>query len=226
MLRTNNGLPPNYEEYARRVMTELGVTSEAELPKLWENASLEPAMRARACAAAGFLRMKSAVPIMVELANSEIPELAWGASNALAFIGSRDATRPLMQIVRQSAHEPARNAAINALGRLRDARAESLIGKVLTDQAESESTRTLAAGALMNPRVPKRAIPYLLRALEDPSAHVRWQALSALGTTGIPDVADAIRRCLSDQAVVPGLPSEEATVASAAKDALANLLGG
>lgn len=226
MSRSNESRSPKYEEYAKQVMAELGVVSEVELPKLWQDASLDPEVRARACTAAGFLRMKTAMPAMIELANSEIAAVAWGAANALAFIGSRAAILPLMQIVRQSAHEAARNAAINALGRLHDARAEGLICKVLTDQAESESTRTFAACALMNPRNPKRAIAYLLRALDDPSAHVRWQALSALGTTGIPDVAEAIRGCLSDQAVVPGLPPEEATVASAAKEALANLLGG
>jgi HEAT repeat protein len=225
MPSSNDSLALKYEELATQVMAELGVVSETELPKFWLDASLEPEVRARACVAAGFLRMKTAMPIMLELANSEIAAVAWGAANALALIGSRAATRPLMQIVRHSAYEPARNAAINALGRLHDARAEGLICEVLTDQAESESTRTFAACALMNPRNPKRAIVYLLRALDDPSAHVRWQALSALGTTGNPDVAEAIRRCLADQTVVPGLPAEEATVASAAKDALANLLG-
>jgi HEAT repeat protein len=214
-----------YEESAKRLMAEIGIASEAELSKFWQDILLDPEVRAKACLAAGFLRMNAAMPIMLQLANNESAEVAWGAARALALIGDRAATRHLMQIVQQSTYEPARNAAINALGRLHDARAEGLFCKVLTDQSESESTRTFAACALMNPRNPKRAIVYLLRALDDPSAHVRWQALSALGTTGIPDVAEAIRRCLSDQAVVSGLPSEEATVASAAKDALANLLG-
>ena len=225
MSSADDSLSRQYAENAKRLMAELGVVSEAELPKFWRDTSLEPEARAKACVAAGFLRMKDAMPIMIELANNEIAGVAWGAAHALALIGSRAATRPLMQIVRGSMHEPNRNAAINALGRLRDARAEGLLCQVVTDQAESESTRTFAACALMNPHNPKRATVYLLRALDDPSAHVRWQALSTLGSTGIRDTAEAIRKCLSDQAVVPGLPPEEATVAWAAENALGNLLG-
>lgn len=221
----NSRLSLLYAENAKRLMMEIGVVSEAELSKFWQNISLEPEVRAKACVAAGFLRMKAAMPIMIELADSENAGVAWGAAHALALIGSRAATRPLMQIVRQSVFEPARNAAINALGQLHDGRAEGLLCQVLTDRAESENTRTFAACALMNPRNPKRATVYLLRALDDPSAHVRWQALSALGTTGIRDAAEAIRKCLSDQTVVDGLPPEESTVAWAAESALVNLLG-
>ena len=225
MTSHHDSLSVEYEKHAKHLMTEIGAVSQSELSKFWQDTSLEPEVRAKACVAAGFLRMKTAIPIMIELANSEVAGVAWGAANALALIGSPTAIRPLMQIVQRSLPEPTRNAAISALGRLHDARAEGLICQVLIDQNETESTRTFAACALMRPCNPKRAIGYLIRALDDPSAHVRWQALSALGTTGIPDVAEAIRRCLSDQTVVPGLPSEEATVASAAKDALANLLG-
>lgn len=221
----DDSLSRQYADDGRRMMAELGVQSEDELSRYWQDPLLEPDVRAKACVAAGFLQMKTALPIMVELAKNEIPEVAWGAANALALFGNRDAVLPLMQIARGSVHEPARNAAISALGRLHDEQAEGLLCEVLTDQTESEATRTFAACALMTPHDPIHVVAYLLRALEDPSASVRWQALSALGSTGLRDTADAIRKHLFDLAVVSGLPPEEATVAWAAENALGNLLG-
>jgi HEAT repeat protein len=148
MTSANDALLLRYTEYAKRLMAEIGVVSEAELSEFWQDISLEPEVRAKACVAAGFLRMNAAIPIMIELASNEITGVAWGAAHALALIGSRIATRPLMRIVQQSVCESNRNAAINALGQLHDGRAEGLLCKVLTDQTESENTRTFAACAL------------------------------------------------------------------------------
>jgi HEAT repeat protein len=213
-----------YPEKAERMMSELGVSSIGELSTLWSNAELPPELRAKACVAAGFLRMRAAIPSMAELADSAIPEVAWGAANALALIGGRTVTNPLIRIAQDSSHEAARQAAISALGRLRAPRTEGLLCQILLDPNETEKTRTFAACALMHPRKRKNVVDKLLLAVNDPSPSVRWQVLAALGTTGDRGAVKIIRKYLTDRTVVPGLPPREGTVAFAAKRAIKRLL--
>jgi HEAT repeat protein len=213
-----------YPEKAKRLMSELGVSSNSELSTLWSNAELPPELRAKACVAAGFLQMRAAIPSLAELADSAIPEVAWGAANALALIGGRTVTDPLIRIAQHSSYEAARQSAISALGRLRPLRAEGLLCQILLDPDETETTRTFAACALMLPRKRKKVVDKLLLAVNDPSPSVRWQVLMALGTTGDRGAVKVIRKYLTDRTVVPGLPPREGTVAYAARRAIKSLL--
>ena len=223
-LITMEGRSLGYHAKAKRLMSELKVSSNGELSTLWTNAELPPELRAKACVAAGFLRMRAAIPSMIELAESAIPEVAWGAANALALIGGRTVINPLIEIVQHSPYETARQSAISALGRLRASRAEGLLCQVLLDPNETEKTRTFAACALMHPRKRKMVVDKLLLAVNDPSASVKWQVLMALGTTGDHGAVKIIRKCLTDRTLVPGLPPREGTVAYAARRAIKSLL--
>jgi HEAT repeat protein len=130
--------------------------------------------------------------------------LVWTAFAAVGTIGSRKATRPLMHLVRTMKSSFKRQGVIFALGMLQDKRARSLLERVLADLREDSKTRGLAAEALGLLRPKEASVKFLIRALEDPSAEVRYSALCALGALRSRYALLAVKRMLEDHAIVDG----------------------
>jgi HEAT repeat protein len=161
--------------------------------------------------------------MLVRLATDDNSGVVWGAANGLGLIKSRRATRSLMRFARISKVEAHRHAAMAALGSIGDPRAEQCLLSTLLNQNESEAMRQWAAEALKGAHRRGRGTSALVQALRDPSASVRWSVLTTLGCIGDRSALESVREYLSDQAVVPGLDPEEATVAFAAAVAVDNL---
>jgi len=137
--------------------------------------------RIKAFSVAGNLRVFQAVPFIIEGMSEGDPPLAWAAAHALIELGSRQATRPLMNIVRTACNDQSREAAVYTLWFLRDKRAEALLVRVLENSAgEGSHIRSLAAEALggLSPTVRSRRI--LSQALLDASEEVSEGARCAL----------------------------------------------
>jgi HEAT repeat protein len=201
----------------------LGVEGEEALLRFCTDGQNEASVRGIACLALGFLGYKPAVPVLLELANDHDLSLVVNATRALEMIGDPRAVRPMISLAKEATRVEVRNRAIDVLGMLGDNRAEETLVSVLADDAEAESTRCSAADAIGGlPQHSDRAVACLLEVLRESSALLRWTALNTLGIMGDQSAIPAIRACLSDEAIVPHLPSET-TVSSAAENALKNL---
>jgi hypothetical protein len=121
----------------------------------------------------------SGSPLMTTAEWSGQQQMAWG------LISSRRVTRSLIRFVRISKVEAHRHAAISALGSIGDSRAERCLLSILLNRNESEAMRQWAAEALKGVRRRgHRVTTFLIQALGDPSASVRWSVLSTLGCIG------------------------------------------
>jgi len=202
---------------------ELGVEGEEALLRFCADRQKEASARGIACLALGFFGYKPAVPVLIELANDSDLSLVVNATRALEMIPSPEAVLPMLSLAKDATRVEVRNRAIDVLGTLGDNRAEETLVSILCDHAEAESTRCCAAdaicGLLQHGDV---ATARLLDVLKEPSAILRWTALNALGIMGDESAIPAIQACLTDEEIVPHLPSAT-TVASAAENALRNL---
>ena len=206
---------------ASEIMRHLKVDSEEALVRYCQDRQQEFNNRHTACAAIATILGRAAIPFLLQLAGDDESGVVVAAVSSLGSIGSRRSTRPFMRIVRTSKIEVHRQQAIFYLGWLRDRRSENLISRVLLTDVCAR-TRLLAAEALEMVYCGRRSVPALIQALPDPSPSVRWSILKTLATIGdlYPSDLNAIRKYLTDQAIIPGLPPEEATVASMAQSAL------
>jgi len=208
---------------AKQRMAELGIVREEDLLEYCRDPRADRSKRAKACVAAAVLLGRAAIPVLSPLATDDNSGVVWGAANGLALVGSRRVTGSLMRFLGISKVEAHRHAAMSALGSIGDPRAEQCLVDVLLNQNESEGMRQWAAEALKGVHRRDRGSSALIKALRDPSPSVRWSVLTTLGCVGDRSALGVVREYLSDQAVVPGLDPEEATVAFAAGIAVDNL---
>lgn len=217
--------PSRAAEFAAKHMAELQIFDAETLLQCCTDAAENIERRGRACLALGHLRHRPAIEVLLSLLAHEDLSIVFDAARGLAAMKSRRATRALMRIIRQSRREEVRNAVLNALGSLRDRRAEQLLRAIAVSRSESESTRCYAIQALMFAKLRKQTVDDLINSLIDASPLVSWAILTLLGGVANHRSIEAIRRCLSDQRVVSILPNEP-TVASAAEAALSCLRDG
>jgi HEAT repeat protein len=216
----------HHQEYRVRgleLAKGLGVDGEVELMRFCADIRREVSARGIACLALGFMGYKPAVPVLLELANDADLSLVVNATRALEMIPSPESVRPMLSLVKDATRVEVRNRAIDVLGTLGDSRAEETLVNILCDHAEAETTRCCAAaaiGGLLQHRDVTTA--RLLDVLKESSAILRWTALNTLGIMGDESAISAVQACLTDEEIVPHLPSET-TVASAAENALRNL---
>lgn len=208
-------------EQARQLMSALGVQSVDELLRIAADESRSSEDLQQICSIFGLLRVQSAIPRLIYLLNKE--ETTQSAAIGLGLIRSRIATRRLLQLVNAAKSETVRRAAISALGMLKDPRSDALMCHVLLHSLD-EDTRRVAACALTGGRPRRRTTAVLIEALTDESAAVRWQVLSALGTSNDRSVTGIVQEYLLDHSIVARLPEDENTVSWAARNAL-NCLG-
>lgn len=128
-------------------------------------------------------------------------ELRAEAARSLAFLGSRLATRPLIDTMLTDKEVELRKAAAYALGGLRDKRAFEAMLDVLNNMHEAPEVRGMVAEQFTNLR-DDRAIAPLIAALNDPSVEVRFWAAYALGQLGGVEAIPALERVATgDEAV-------------------------
>jgi HEAT repeat protein len=201
----------------------LGLADEKTLLKFCTDKRQKASARGVACLALGFLGYKAAIPVLLQLANDVDLAIVNDATRALQMMPSPRVVRPMISLAKGATSIEVRNRAIDVLGTSGDKRAERTLVSILGNRAEVESTRCCAADALAGLRSPSDvAMACLLDALREPSALLRWTVLNTLGIVGNQNTIPAIKACLADQEIVSHLPSE-ATVASAAENALRNL---
>lgn len=186
-------------------MPSLRSTTEQDLIGICGDASQSYEKRASACLLLGQMRARTSVLALINVGLKEEDSiLVWTAFAATGAIGNGKATRPLMHLVRTMTSSFKRQAVVFALGGLQDKRARSLLEWVLADLREDPKTRGLAAEALglLRPKTP--TVKVLIRALEDPSAEVRYSALCALGALRSRYALPAVKRMLEDRTIVDG----------------------
>jgi HEAT repeat protein len=207
---------------ARKTMEQLGTDSEEALLNYCHDKKQSEHNRLRACGALAQIHGQKIVPFLLRLAKEDDRATADAAMFGLRCIGSRRATRLLIDELRYAITDTRRQAALDAIRFLEDRRAERAVSHVLLTD-ECANTRELAAEVLSYVHHGRRTTRALIQALSDPSPGVRWWALSTLA--GTPDWTgtdmEMIKQHLSDHATVSGVePPEQGTVADATRNAL------
>ena len=172
------------------------------------------ANRSQACLTLGTRRSRTAVPSLLGLMSLGNLGLAYDASRALAQIGSRTATKPLLRLLRQNRGTALEGAIISTLSALRDERARRAFLYLLF-HATSDSVRALAAQALMFLPGRKNAQQALFSALADPAPIVRWSVINTLSRTVAAADLGVLNNHVRDDCKVEELP-DRPTVGSAA----------
>jgi HEAT repeat protein len=175
-------------------------------------AALSDKADAVACAAAESLgRFGGQRAVEPLLGCLERPQLGLVCAEALGRLRDRRALQPLLRCLRH-ADQQTRLAAIEALGELGDPQAAEPIHALSRNSDESEYVRrtaVLALGKLGDKRAIKTLVPYV----SDGEAHLRDQAIEALGHMG----QEAIEQ------LVQGLAHRKPTVRKNVASALAKL---
>lgn len=193
---------------AVKIAAQLGTAFDENLP---------PEVRARACAEIGSHRFRPAIPSLLKLGSiAGDPLIVWQALDAVGAIGSKTATRPLLQLIRDSKSAFVRQAAVFAVGQLADPRARPHLIRVLKNKSELPKTRGFAAEALGLLRSQPASSETLISALGDVEPEVRCAAVSAIAALRDRRAVPALRSLLTDRTIVDG----DRTLSEFASDAL------
>ena len=206
--------------YIRSGMERLGLTTEKELLSLLSAVTEEADRRALACSLLGARRTRKAVHDLLRVgveANDGL--LEWEAFAAVGAIGSKQATRTLIRLLRSDCPARKRRAVAFALGRLVDKTASGALLKALKETGEDEKVRGFAAEALGMLKPTKSIEEALINATGDASTEVRYSSLCAISALGIKSAAPAVRAMLGDHSLADGAM----TVAELAAEVLAGL---
>ena len=135
-------------------------------------------------------------PLVKALENAEV-WLAPRIADILARHGEA-VVAPLIAILDEENHRPARAWAANILGQVRAKRAFPSVVRLLDDPEDEVRAKAATALGRMGDR---RAIGYLVdRLLSDPAPFVRARMSAALGQLGGPEVIERLVRALGDPA--------------------------
>ena len=186
-------------------MEQLGAYTGAELLAICTDKSRASQDRVQSCALLGQLKLREATSLLIRIAMGEVDErLVWESLSAVGAIGSRKATRPLLGILQAGTPGAVRRGAVFALMQLADERARGMLVRIAAGAREEEKIRGLATEALGMLRPRRRSLRFLIEALHDPCAEVRFASLCALGALREHDALPFIRPLLSDTTVVDG----------------------
>ncbi len=151
--------------------------------------------QAAVCWALGNLKDERAVDGLVRLMERS-DEVAFEAANALIRIGSSQAVKSLVTLLRSTEPPLRRAAAAYALGYLGDG-SGNVLKERLDDRRESASLRARCAEALGVMRW-RSALESLMSTTDDPSPEVRFWSIYALGELGDPVARSTIATRLHD----------------------------
>jgi hypothetical protein len=170
------------KEEARRLISELGVSSVEELISIVSDKLSSRERRITACIALGDVGLVKALRPLLKLFREDDAQLLSAASNAVIAIRSRAATPQLLTVVKRTTNIVSRECAIYALRSLSDPRAKRSLIRVIDNPNEAPSTRSLAVEALAATSNARDAIDALIRATHDDSISVRYAAVNAIET--------------------------------------------
>ena len=135
---------------------------------------------------------------VVELLRSARPGgiLAATAATALGTLGTPDATRVLLESLRQSLGSAQQATFVAALGSIRDPEALAILTTMLADQATDPGMRTALVTALGRTGDPSVVGVLLDVARGDAPESLKFEAYRALGRVGTPEAAEALLNVL------------------------------
>ena len=148
--------------------------------------------RMRAADALGHLGDADAIAALAGALDDDDASVRERAVNALGQTWNERAVEPLALALRDDGDADVREAAALALGETWSDAAVGALGQALVTAPE-RAVREAAARALSVIGAPD-AVPFLIRALEDPRGSVRESAAEALGAIGTSDTVSALNR--------------------------------
>ena len=168
-------------------------------------------IRLAACRILGHLRDEKAISDLLVALDEQNPQLTWEAAKSLILISSSEATQEVINILFAGKDPHNRVAAAYVLGLSGDSRAVEPLIQVVggTDLPEVRSHAAEALGNLAD----DKATDFLINALEDNSAEVRFWSAFALGEIGNPKAIPELEKLSAeDKTNLPklGLVSQEA----------------
>jgi HEAT repeat protein len=194
-------------------MAALGASTDGDLIQVCKDSARPIDDRALACGLLGQMRSRASLPVLLEVGSTENETLLmWQSLAAVGAVGSRTATRRLMELARRTPSHIRRQAAVFALGMLHDERARSLLIHLLLDVEQDPKTRGLAAEALGLLRPNAQSTRALIQVLGRGSGEVRYSALCGIGALRSKAALPTLRRLLDD----PTIASEEHPIAEVA----------
>ena len=151
-------------------LRRMGLHSIDELPQVILDRSQPEERRLVGCYVAGAAMYRPAVRALLQVITQDNERLVWEAGVALSRIGSKRATRPLVNVIRYSEVEESRTAAIYAFFGIQDSRAVPTLINVLSDTSGSPRSRSVAAEVLGLLEPTDASVNELRKALHDPAA--------------------------------------------------------
>jgi HEAT repeat protein len=137
---------------------------------------------------------------------SDDSQASFEAARRLADLGSKAATRSVIEIARRGPNEHSRRFAIYVLRSLEDKRSEGVMARILSSQSEPDGVRDEAAEALSV--FVENGSPVALRALlsaqRDPSPAVRLSVAYSLGCSNSLHARNALMEMVNDRTVPEG----------------------
>jgi HEAT repeat protein len=189
-------------------MANLGANTQFELVALCRDKARPQADRVQACLLLGQMKFREALPNLIEIVQQEHEgELVWQSLATIGAIGSRRATRPLLQLLRSTTSAVTRHGAVLGLMQLADERTRGELTRIAANKQEEENTRALATEALGLLKSKRRTSRFLIGALHDPSPAVRFSSLCAIGALKDRTALPFIRPLLNDSSIADGAES-------------------
>lgn len=153
----------------------------------------------------GQLKNKRALDTLLETFKSTLNKnLIWEISKSLIALKSKKFFPDLFNIITNDKSNIRRMASIYCIGRLKDKEAMAILLRILSSKEEPPDIRSHAAeslGIIGN----TKAVPCLIKALNDESAEVRFWSVYALGMIGNPVAVPVLEKLMNnDTGEVPG----------------------
>jgi HEAT repeat protein len=184
-------------------MVEVGARNGRELIAICGDASRPMEDRLQSCLLLSQLRCREALPQLIKIGFEEQePKLVWQSVVAIGAIGSLRATRPLLRLLRSTKSKTTRHGVLVALGELADERARRALTGVAVDVKEEDNIRGLAVEALGLLKPKRQTSRFLVEALGDPSAGVRFSSLCAISALRDKKAIPFMLPLLNDASVV------------------------
>lgn len=144
---------------------------------------------------AGDARLEEAIPVLIELLQSDKPGVVEAVERALSKIGGAKTVQGLAPLLR-SDNVTLRNASMDLLRLLGNQAINILFGLLYDDDADIRIFVSDILGKSGN----INAVPPLTAALlKDPEVNVRYQAAVSLGELGFPQAVDSLIQALGDE---------------------------
>ncbi|MEQ8167677.1 MAG: sister chromatid cohesion protein PDS5 [Candidatus Eremiobacterota bacterium] len=155
-----------------------------------------PVIAARACEAAGIVKIQEITPVLIEVLSCEEWKIRRNATETLGKLREKNAIEPILNILLNDESYETRSIAAEALGKIGDATCLDSLLKALQDPHwEVRKNAAEALGKIGD----KKASPHLIKALKDPDWNTRFNALNSLGLLNDTHAGESIVEALKDE---------------------------